>query len=52
MYPVHDRSLGLDSFQREVGGTNLLRDTSSFAFLDIGLTNLIFLSEKKLFLSM
>ena len=33
-------SLGLDGLRREVGGTNLLCDTTSFTFLDVGLTNL------------
>lgn len=37
---VHDSGLGLDRLHREVSGTDLLRDTSSFAFLDIRLTNL------------
>ena len=39
-YLVQDSSLRLDSFHREIGGTNLLRDTTSFTFLDIRLTNL------------
>lgn len=37
---VHDSSLGLDRLDREVGGTDLLCDTSGFAFLYIRLTNL------------
>ena len=39
-YLVHHRRLGLDSFNWEIRGTDLLRNTSSFTFLDIGLTNL------------
>lgn len=38
---VHDRSLRLDCFGREVSCTNLLSDTSGFSLLDIGLTDLV-----------
>ena len=37
---VHDGGLCLDRIDREVGSTDLLRNTSRFTFLDIGLTNL------------
>ena len=40
LYLVHDSSLGLDSIHREVRSTNLLSDTTGFAFLNVGLPNL------------
>ncbi len=39
-HPVDDLRLFLDGLYWEVSGTNLLCDTSSFALLDIGLTDL------------
>jgi hypothetical protein len=38
---VDDCSLLLDGLDWEVGGTNLLSDTTGFAFLDVGLTDLV-----------
>ena len=39
-YLIQDSGLRLNSFHREIGGTNLLRDTTSFTFLNVCLTNL------------
>src|SRR5271156_6806839 len=38
---VHRSSLHLDSIERKISCTDLLRDTSGFTFLDVGLTDLI-----------
>lgn len=38
---VDDRSLGLEGVHREVCGTDLLSDTTSFALLDVGLADLV-----------
>jgi hypothetical protein len=39
-YSVKDCSFCPDGIYREVGGSNLLRNATSFAFLDICLTDL------------
>jgi hypothetical protein len=38
---VDDLGLLLDGLDWEVGSTNLLSDTTCFAFLDVGLTDLV-----------